>query len=177
MAGQVDPFENGSDLPKIVAVAFQPAGHLYNYLVGGLTLQRGDRVLVEADSGERLGTIVVEPHEAAQTLDLSVLRQVRRIASITDLDIEENNLTQEERARRMCVERIRDRRMQMKLVTAEYALDGRKVVLYFIAEGRVDLRDLVRDLDNTLRVRGEMNQIGARDENKATGGVGACGRG
>jgi cell fate regulator YaaT (PSP1 superfamily) len=176
VAGQVDPFENGSDLPKIVAVAFQPAGHLYNYLVGGLTLQRGDRVLVEADSGERLGTIVVEPHEAAQTLDLSVLRQVRRIASITDLDIEENNLTQEERARRMCVERIRDRRMQMKLVTAEYALDGRKVVFYFIAEGRVDFRDLVRDLANTLRVRVEMKQIGARDETKVTGGVGPCGR-
>ena len=176
MGGQVDPFEGGIQLPKIVAVAFQPTGHLHNYLAGALALRRGDRVLVDADSGERVGTIIVEPHEPAHTLDLSSLRQIRRLASITDLDIEENNLLQEARARRLCVERIHERHLQMKLVTAEYTLDARKVTFYFIAEGRIDFRELVRDLANTLRIRVDMKQIGARDETKVTGGVGPCGR-
>ena len=176
MGGQVDPFEGGIQLPKIVAVAFQTTGHLHNYLAGELTLRRGDRVLVDADSGERIGTIIVEPHEPAHTLDLSSLKQIRRIATITDLDIEENNLLQEARARRLCVERIHERHLQMKLVTAEYALDARKVTFYFIAEGRIDFRELVRDLANTLRIRVDMKQIGARDETKVTGGVGPCGR-
>ena len=176
MAGQVDPFEGGLQLPKIVAVAFQPTGHLYNCLAGELALRRGDRVLVDAESGERIGTIIVEPHEPAQTLDFSSLKQIRRLATITDLDIEENNLLQEARGRRLCVERIHERHLQMKLVTAEYTLDARKVTFYFIAEGRIDFRDLVRDLANTLRIRVEMKQIGARDETKVTGGVGPCGR-
>ena len=176
MGSQVDPFEGGIQLPKIVAVAFQPTGHLHNYLAGELALRRGDRVLVDADSGERVGTIIVEPHEPAHTLDLSSLKQIRRLATITDLDIEENNLLQEARARRLCVERIHERHLQMKLVTAEYTLDARKVTFYFIAEGRIDFRDLVRDLANTLRIRVDMKQIGARDETKVTGGVGPCGR-
>ena len=176
MGGQVDPFEGGIQLPKIVAVAFQPTGHLHNYLAGALALRRGDRVLVDADSGERVGTIIVEPHEPAHTLDLSSLKQIRRLATITDLDIEENNLLQEARARRLCVERIHERHLQMKLVTAEYTLDARKVTFYFIAEGRIDFRELVRDLANTLRIRVDMKQIGARDETKVTGGVGPCGR-
>ena len=176
MGGQVDPFEGGIQLPKIVAVALQPTGHLHNYLAGELALRRGDRVLVDADSGERVGTIIVEPHEPAHTLDLSSLKQIRRLATITDLDIEENNLLQEARARRLCVERIHERHLQMKLVTAEYTLDARKVTFYFIAEGRIDFRELVRDLANTLRIRVDMKQIGARDETKVTGGVGPCGR-
>ena len=176
MGGQVDPFEGGIQLPKIVAVALQPTGHLHNYLAGELALRRGDRVLVDADSGERVGTIVVEPHEPAHTLDLSSLRQIRRLATITDFDIEENNLLQEARARRLCVERIHERHLQMKLVTAEYTLDARKVTFYFIAEGRIDFRELVRDLASSLRIRVDMKQIGARDETKVTGGVGPCGR-
>jgi len=176
VGGQVDPFEGGIQLPKIVAVAFQPTGHLHNYLAGELALRRGDRVLVDADSGERIGTIIVEPHDPAQTLDLSSLRQIRRLATITDIDIEDNNLLQEARARRLCVERIHERHLQMKLVTAEYTLDARKVTFYFIAEGRIDFRELVRDLATSLRIRVDMKQIGARDETKVTGGVGPCGR-
>jgi len=176
VGGQVDPFEGGIQLPKIVAVALQATGHLHNYLAGELALRRGDRVLVDAESGERIGTIIVEPHEPAQTLDLVSLKQIRRLATITDLDIEENNLLQEARARRLCVERIHERQLQMKLVTAEYTLDARKVTFYFIAEARIDFRDLVRDLANQLRIRVEMKQIGARDETKVTGGVGPCGR-
>ena len=172
----IDPFEGSQPLPKIVAVSLQQAGHLYNFLAGDRTLRRGERVLVESEDGARLGTVEIEPHEPAQTIDLSALRPILRIASDSDFHAERETLSREVHARRLCVERIREGRIQMKLVSADYTLDARKVVFYFVAEGRVDFRDLVRDLANTLRVRVEMKQIGARDETKVTGGVGPCGR-
>ena len=172
----IDPFEGAPSLPKIVAVSLQQTGHLYNFLAGDRMLRRGERVLVESEAGARVGTVEIEPHEPAQTIDLSQLRPIIRIASDNDFHLEQENLAREANARRMCVERIRERRIQMKLVSADYTFDGRKVTFYFVAEGRVDFRDLVRDLANTLRVRVEMKQIGARDETKVTGGLGPCGR-
>jgi cell fate regulator YaaT (PSP1 superfamily) len=172
----IDPFEGAPSLPKIVAVSLQQTGHLYNFLAGDRILRRGERVLVESEAGARVGTVEIEPHEPAQTIDLSQLRPIIRIASDNDFHLEQENLAREANARRMCVERIRERRIQMKLVSADYTFDGRKVTFYFVAEGRVDFRDLVRDLANTLRVRVEMKQIGARDETKVTGGLGPCGR-
>jgi cell fate regulator YaaT (PSP1 superfamily) len=172
----IDPFEGAPTLPKIVAVSLQQTGHLYNFLAGDRTLRRGERVLVESEAGARVGTVEIEPHEPAQTIDLSALRPIIRIASDSDFRLEQENLSREANARRLCVERIRERRIQMKLVSADYTFDGRKVTFYFVAEGRVDFRDLVRDLANTLRVRVEMKQIGARDETKVTGGLGPCGR-
>jgi cell fate regulator YaaT (PSP1 superfamily) len=176
VAGDIDPFETSADQPKIVAVSLQHAGHLYNYLAGALPLKRGDRVLVEGEAGTRLGTIEIEPHEPAQTLDLAAMRPVVRLAQDSDLRVEEDTLTREQNAQRMCVTRIRERDLPMKLVTVDYTYDGRKAIFYFTAENRVDFRDLVRDLANTLRVRVEMKQIGARDESKVTGGIGPCGR-
>ncbi|HLX38083.1 MAG TPA: regulatory iron-sulfur-containing complex subunit RicT [Candidatus Binataceae bacterium] len=176
MATETDPFENGSDLPRIVAVSLQQSGHLFNYLAGDVAIRRGDRVLVDSDGGVRVGTVEVEPHEPARTLDLSQLRPIIRIVNVDDLRAEADNLDREARARRLCLERIHERSLPMKLVNVDYAFDGRKAVFYFIAENRVDFRDLVRDLANTLRVRVEMKQIGARDETKVTGGLGPCGR-
>jgi cell fate regulator YaaT (PSP1 superfamily) len=173
---EIDPFERESPEPRIVAVSLQATGHLYNYLAAGLTLKRGDRVLVDSEAGTRVATVEVEPHEAARTLDLSTMKPILRIASDNDFDLEEQNILREARARRLCIDRIRERRAQMKLVSVEYTLDGRKATFYFVAEGRIDFRDLVRDLANTLRVRVEMKQIGARDETKVTGGLGPCGR-
>ncbi len=172
----IDPFEGAPTLPKIVAVSLQQTGHLYNFLAGDRTLRRGERVLVESEAGARVGTVEIEPHEPAQTIDLSALRPIIRIASDSDFRLEQDNLSREAHARHLCVERIRERRIQMKLVSADYTFDGRKVTFYFVAEGRVDFRELVRDLANTLRVRVEMKQIGARDETKVTGGLGPCGR-
>ncbi|MGB9381722.1 PSP1 domain-containing protein [Candidatus Binatus sp.] len=172
----IDPFEGAPSLPKIVAVSLQQTGHLYNFLAGDRDLRRGERVLVESEAGARVGTVEIEPHEPAQTIDLSQLRPIIRIASDSDFHHEQENLAREANARRLCVERIRERRVQMKLVNADYTIDGRKVTFYFVAEGRVDFRDIVRDLANTLRVRVEMKQIGARDETKVTGGLGPCGR-
>ena len=172
----IDPFEGTRPAPKIVAVSLQQAGHLYNFLAGEGTLRRGERVLVESEAGTRVGTVEIEPHEPADTIDLSALRPIIRIASDSDFDVERETLSREAYARRLCVERIREGRIQMKLVSGDYTFDARKVVFYFVAEGRVDFRELVRDLANTLRVRVEMKQIGARDETKVTGGIGPCGR-
>jgi len=172
---QTDNFDF-EELPKIVAVSFEPVGHLYNYLVGELQLKRGDRVLVESETGARIGTVEVDPHEPALTLDLAAMKPVVRLAADGDLRVEEDTLAREMHAERLCVHRIRERSLPMKLIKANYSYDGRKVIFYFTAENRVDFRDLVRDLANSLRVRVEMKQIGARDETKVTGGIGPCGR-
>jgi cell fate regulator YaaT (PSP1 superfamily) len=172
----IDPFEGAPSLPKIVAVSLQQTGRLYNFLAGNHELRRGERVLVDSEVGARVGTVEIEPHEPAQTLDLSALRPIIRIAKDNDFYVEQENLAREAHARRLCIERIREYRMQMKLVSADYTFDARKVTFYFVAEGRVDFRELVRDLANSLRVRVEMKQIGARDETKVTGGLGPCGR-
>ena len=172
----IEPFEGSRPLPKIIAVSLQQAGQKIIQMAGERTLRRGERVLVESEDGARLGTVEIEPHEPAQTIDLSALRPIIRIASDSDFHAERETLSREAHARRLCVERIREGRIQMKLVSADYTFDARKVVFYFVAEGRVDFRDLVRDLANTLRVRVEMKQIGARDETKVTGGMGPCGR-
>jgi cell fate regulator YaaT (PSP1 superfamily) len=171
-----DSFESGNDLPRIVAVSLQQTGHLFNYLAGTAELRRGDRVLVDSDGGVRVGTIELEPHEPAHTLDLTQLKPIIRLVGPDDMRVEADNLDREARARRLCLERIHERAIAMKLVNVDYAFDGRKAVFYFIAENRIDFRDLVRDLANTLRVRVEMKQIGARDETKVTGGLGPCGR-
>jgi len=171
---EIDPFEGIKPLPKIVAVSLQQTGHLYNFLAGDAALKRGDRVLIESEAGTRVGTVEVEPHEPARSIDISAMRPIIRVASEDDFNVEKENLAREANARRLCVERIRAHRLQMKLVNADYTFDGRKAVFYFVAEGRVDFRDLVRDLANSLRV--EMKQIGARDETKVTGGLGPCGR-
>jgi cell fate regulator YaaT (PSP1 superfamily) len=176
VSGEIDPFQVAPELPQIVAVSFLPVGHFYNYLAGSLALKRGDRVVVEGESGTRIGTVEIEPHEPALSLDIESLTSVVRLARDDDLDSEGANLEREAEARRLCLHRIRARRLPMKLVSVEYTLDGRKAVYYFAAETRVDFRDLVRDLANTLRVRVEMKQIGARDETKVTGAMGPCGR-
>jgi len=172
----IDPFDRSTPSEMIVAVSFQHAGHLFSYLTGGLPLQRGDRVLVEAENGPRIGVVEIEPQEPAMTLDLSALRPVVRLVNDRDLRVEEDTLSREYHAERLCAQRIRERGLPMKLVKVEYTYDGRKALFYFIAENRIDFRELVRDLANTLRVRVEMKQIGARDETKELGGVGPCGR-
>jgi cell fate regulator YaaT (PSP1 superfamily) len=176
MSNHLDAFEAQSATPKIVAVSLQRIGHLYNYLSAGLPLKRGDRVLVESDIGTRIGTVEIEPHEPPPSLDLSVLKPVIRVADERDFGLEEEILSREAYAEQLCVERIRQRDLLMKLVTVDYNLEGRKAVFYFTADSRVDFRELVRDLAQALRVRVEMKQIGHRDETKAIGAVGPCGR-
>jgi cell fate regulator YaaT (PSP1 superfamily) len=172
----IDAFDDIGERPKIVGVSLHATGHLYNHLIGNLTLKRGDRVLIDSEAGTCFGTVETEPHPAALTLDLSRVKTIIRLVSDQDRVVEEENRQREAAARRLCLEKIFHFRLNMKLVNADYMHDGRKVVFYFVAEDRVDFRELVRDLANTLHVRIEMKQIGARDEAKVTGGVGPCGR-
>jgi len=160
----------------VVGVSLQPVGHIFNYLSGGIDLKRGDRVVVETDAGACFATVTTEPCPPSVALDLTQLRPVLRIANDSDLRIEEENRYREQQARRLCVQGILQRGLEMKLVNVGLTYDGRKAVFYFVAEKRVDFRNLVRDLANALRLRVEMQQIGARDETKATGGIGPCGR-
>jgi len=173
---QFDPFENQPEQPKIVAISLQRTGHLFSFLSAGFALKRGDRVVVESDIGTRIGTVEIEPHEPALTLDLSQLKPVIRLAEERDAQVEEDILSRETYAERLCAERIHQRGMPMKLVTVDYTLDGRKAVFYFSADNRIDFRELVRDLALALRVRVEMKQIGHRDETKVIGAIGPCGR-
>lgn len=176
MSDQFDPLDSQPEPPKIVAISLQHAGHLYNFLSAGLALKRGDRVVVESDAGIRIGTVEIEPHEPALTLDLTQLKPVIRLAEERDSRAEEDTLSREAYAERLCAERIRQRALPMKLVTVDYNLEGRKAVFYFSADSRIDFRELVRDLAQALRVRVEMKQIGHRDETKVIGAIGPCGR-
>jgi cell fate regulator YaaT (PSP1 superfamily) len=176
VSDQFDPFENQADPPKIVAVSLQRTGHLYSFLSSGFTLRRGDRVVVETDVGTRIGTVEIAPHDPALTLDLTQLKPVIRVADEHDSQLEQDTLSREAYAEQLCVERIRQRGLPMKLVTVDYNLEGRKAIFYFSADNRVDFRELVRDLAQGLRIRVEMKQIGHRDESKVVGAIGPCGR-
>jgi cell fate regulator YaaT (PSP1 superfamily) len=159
--------------PHVVGVQLKPTGIIHEYDSGGLALTRGDRVVVEAQQVLALGTIARPP---APGLPDAQPPKVLRKADDRDLARNEQNQQREHEARRLCLTRIRERRMSMKLVKVEYVFDASKAVFYFCAEGRVDFRELVRDLAHALHTRIEMKQIGARDETKLLGGVGPCGR-
>jgi cell fate regulator YaaT (PSP1 superfamily) len=156
-----------------VGVRFQPSGKIYEFDPGPLILVRDDRVLVETDRGPALATVIVPPRPRAKVRGL---RRVIKKADARDLAREDQNLQRERQHYRTTLEVIRSRDLALKLVKAEAAFDGSKVTLFYAAEERPDVRDLTRELGETLRIRVEMRQIGARDETKTTGGVGPCGR-
>jgi cell fate regulator YaaT (PSP1 superfamily) len=160
----------------VVDVTFKTAGKLFEFDAGGLLLACGDLVVVENERGTALGTVARAPQPAPASQREGRQLKVLRKADARDLARLEANLQREQEARRLCLTRIRDRRISMKLVQVDYLFDASKAVFYFCAEGRVDFRELVRDLAQTLHTRIEMKQIGARDETKLIGGIGPCGR-
>ncbi len=159
--------------PEVVGVQFKPAGPIHDYDGAGLTLARGEQVVVEVQRSTALATVARVGHPAAA--DAPPPKILRR-ADARDLARDEHNRTREREAHRLCLQRIKARNMSMKLVGVEVLFDGSKAIFYFCAEGRVDFRELVRDLAQGLHTRIEMKQIGARDETKMLGGVGPCGR-
>ncbi len=164
---------DSSPTPSVVGVQFAPAGIVHDYDASGLELARGDRVVVEVQRATALATIARPPRPAPPPADAP---RVLRRADAHDLVRDEQNRMREQDALRLCLARIRARNMTMKLVKVDVLFDGSKVIFYFCAEGRVDFRELVRDLAQELHTRIEMKQIGARDETKLLGGVGPCGR-
>jgi len=157
-----------------VSVRFRYAGPVYPYVCGSLSLQPGDQVVVETERGTALGTVaaVPGPPPAGEGRRLRVIKR----ADARDLARQDTQMQRARDAQRLALHRIRERQIEMKLIEVESQLDAGKFVFYFSAAGRVDFRELVRDLAQTLHCRVEMKQIGARDETKFTGGVGPCGR-
>ena len=160
----------------IVPVKFHHAGRQYDFNAQGLELQPGSRVVVETERGRALAIVVTAPREITAEQAPEGLKSVLRIATEDDIAQAAANAARERDAVRYCKERVQSRNLEMKLVRAEYAFDGSKIVFYFTAEGRIDFRDLVKDLAHHFHTRIEMRQIGVRDEAKLVGGLGICGR-
>lgn len=161
---------------KLVGVSFHCAGKIFDFDAQDMNLLPGDKVIVETERGRALGTVVNKPRETDPDNAPPKLKAVIRIATEADLQMAAGNGQREQEAMAFCQKRINDRKMEMKLVKAEYLFDGSKIIFYFTADGRVDFRELVRDLAQHFRTRIEMRQIGVRDEAKLVGGLGICGR-
>ncbi len=168
--------QSRSSTTSVVGVQFRHAGQVHEYDGGGLPLRCGDRVLVQVSRGTSLGTVTVAPRQIATENLAADLPRIIKKADQRELHREESNLQRARKAHQICAHRIGERHLPMKLIKAECMFDGSKMIFYFFSEGRVDFRDLVRDLAQTLHMRIEMKQIGNRDETKFIGGVGPCGR-
>ncbi len=163
-------------MPFVVGVRFRPAGKIYYFDPGELELATGTRVVVETVRGTEIGTIVMSGKEVPEERVTQPLRKVIRVATPEDLEKERENREKAQEALDVARQKVEERGLDMKLVGAEYTLDRSRAVIYFTADGRVDFRELVRDLASTLRCRVELRQIGVRDEAKILGGIGPCGR-
>ncbi len=161
---------------RVVSIKFRDAGKLYDFNAGDLELKTGNLVVVETERGRALGTVVVPPREIAREELAEEPKTVLRQANEDDREMAVRYQEREKEAYRFCRARIAERRMEMKLVRAEYLYDGSKIIFYFTADGRVDFRELVKDLAHYFHTRIEMRQIGVRDEAKLLGGIGICGR-
>lgn len=161
---------------KVVGVRFRQAGKIYYFDPADYDLEMSMHVIVETARGVELGTVLIPPKEVEDDKVVQPLKPVIRIATEEDDRIYENNREREKEAFAVCKEKILKHNLEMKLVGAEYTFDNNKLLFYFTADGRVDFRDLVKDLAAVFRTRIELRQIGVRDETKILGGVGICGR-
>ena len=163
-------------MTRIVSIKFRNAGKHYDFLARDLALEAGSQVVVETDRGRALGIVVATPIEKDESDLPKGMKNVLRLASEEDRALAATNASREESALRFCRQRVQERGLEMKLVKAEYLFDGSKIIFYFTADGRVDFRELVKDLAHHFHTRIEMRQIGVRDEAKLVGGIGVCGR-
>ncbi len=161
---------------KIIGVRFRIAGKIYYFNPLLFNIKRGDHVIVETARGIEFGTVVMPPKEVEEDKVVQPLKPVLRLASERDMEQERANKEKEKEAYKICLEKIKQHNLEMKLIDAEYTFDNNKVLFYFTADGRVDFRDLVKDLAGVFKTRIELRQIGVRDETKLVGGVGICGR-
>ena len=161
-------------MTRVIGVRFRPAGKIYYFAPGKFHIRQGDKVIVETARGIEFGTVVTGPKEVKDEEVMQPLKSVIRIATEEDKRAEEKN--REKEAFEICLEKIRKHNLDMKLINAEYTFDNNKVLFYFTADGRIDFRELVKDLAAVFRTRIELRQIGVRDETKIRGGIGICGR-
>ena len=163
-------------MTKVIGVRFRRAGKVYFFSPGKLEIHHGDNVIVETARGVEFGNVVTGPREVEEERISQPLKSVIRIANKDDYRREEKNREKEKEAFSICQEKIRKHGLEMKLIDAEYTFDNNKVLFYFTADGRIDFRELVKDLASVFRTRIELRQIGVRDETKIRGGIGICGR-
>ena len=162
-------------METVVGVRFKKAGKVYYFDPGKLEIFKTDKVILETARGVELGEVVVGPKEVSDSEVVAPLKEVIRKATEKDLEIYRENKEKEKDALEICSKKIEDHGLDMKLVDVEYTFDNNKIIFYFTAEGRVDFRDLVKDLASVFRTRIELRQIGVRDEAKMIGGYGPCG--
>ena len=163
-------------MPNVVNVRFRNRGKSYYFDPGALQVSTGDSLVVETSKGLELGECVEGCHEVPEESVVQPLKNVVRIATADDLRIAENNRRKEKSAFTLCEERIKAHGLDMKLVDVEYSFDGSKILFFFTSDGRVDFRELVKDLASLFHTRIELRQIGVRDGAKLLGGLGICGR-
>ena len=161
---------------KVIGVRFRTAGKIYFFDPLKFDVKRGDHVIVETARGIEYGTVVGDPKEVEDDKVIQPLKPVLRVATARDTEQENANKQKEREAFKICLEKIKKHKLDMKLIDAEYTFDNNKVLFYFTADGRIDFRELVKDLAAVFRTRIELRQIGVRDETKIRGGIGICGR-
>lgn len=164
--------------PKVpvIGVRFRDNGKIYYFSGGDLPIKLNDHVIVETARGVEYGKVVLDNREVEEKRIISTLKPVIRIATPEDKEIHERNIVKSRDAFAICLEKIRKHGLEMKLIDCEYTFDNNKVLFYFTADGRIDFRELVKDLAAVFKTRIELRQIGVRDETKIMGGIGVCGR-
>ena len=172
----VIPAVDSDETVHVIGVRFRTAGKVYFFDPGEWEVRHGCHVIVETARGIEYGTVVGLPMDVKASKVTQPLKEVIRVATFEDNEIERRNRAKEKEAYRICQEKIQAHGLDMKLINAEYTFDNSKVLFYFTADGRVDFRDLVKDLASVFRTRIELRQIGVRDETKILGGYGICGR-
>ena len=163
-------------MAEIIGVRFKSVGKIYYFDPDGYAARKGDKVIVETTRGVECGEVILPNREVGEKQITAPLKKMLRPASEQDLEKARQNREKEERALEVCQEKVRDHKLDMKLIDVEYTFDNSKVLFYFTADGRVDFRELVKDLASVLKTRIELRQIGVRDEAKMLGGLGICGR-
>ena len=160
----------------VIGVRFRSGGKVYYFGPGELNIKSGDNVIVETARGVEYGYVVLGNREIEDTKVIQPLKSVIRMATAEDDAKEESNRKKEKDAFGLCQEKIRKHGLEMKLIDVEYTFDNNKILFYFTADGRIDFRELVKDLASVFKTRIELRQVGVRDETKIVGGVGICGR-
>ena len=163
-------------MTRVVGIRFQKAGKIYYFDPCGFDLETGMHAIVETARGVEMGTVLIPPRDVEDEKVIQPLKPVIRIATDEDEKTVEKNKEKEKEAFEICKEKIQKHGLEMKLVNAEYTFDNNKLLFYFTADGRIDFRELVKDLAAVFRTRIELRQIGVRDETKILGGIGICGR-
>lgn len=163
-------------MTRVIGVRFRNVGKIYYFSPKNLEIKSGDHVIVETARGVEYGNVVLPPRDVEDEKVVQPLKEVIRIANAQDDKKEESNRKREKEAYQICLKKIKEHGLEMKLIDVEYTFDNNKVLFYFTADGRIDFRELVKDLAAIFKTRIELRQIGVRDETKILGGIGICGR-